>query len=213
MMPMVFWASFVPWLNPINEALTNCSRPKTTFTRCGRQFRSRANNSPITTKPSIRPKTGETIMGRTTLGHRPSGCPLESTPDHLITAKLPAAVASVAPHRPPISAWLELEGSPNHQVNRFQTIAATRAQRTVLQVDELGRHQALADGLGHGGPPQRPEQVAGGGQHHRLARAEDPRGHHGGDGVGGVVKAVDVLEHQPEHDHAEYQRHGGVLAV
>ncbi len=32
MMPMVFWAAFVPWLKPMNAALTNCRRPKVLLT-------------------------------------------------------------------------------------------------------------------------------------------------------------------------------------
>ena len=39
------------------------------------------------------------------------------------TAAVPDA-ASAAPTMPPISAWLELEGSPRSQVTRFHAIAA-----------------------------------------------------------------------------------------
>src|SRR5919204_6760109 len=38
---------------------------------------------------------------------------------------------SAAPTRPPISAWEELDGSPRHQVTRFQAIAPTSAASTV----------------------------------------------------------------------------------
>ena len=39
---------------------------------------------------------------------------------------------SAAPTRPPIRACEELEGSPNHQVRRFQAIAPNSAARMVL---------------------------------------------------------------------------------
>src|SRR5919204_89359 len=41
---------------------------------------------------------------------------------------------SAAPTRPPISACDELDGSPNHQVRRFQAIAPASAARTVCSV-------------------------------------------------------------------------------
>ena len=46
------------------------------------------------------------------------------------TALLPAA-ATVAPITPPISAWLELDGSVRYHVTRFQRIAPTSAARTI----------------------------------------------------------------------------------
>src|SRR4051812_5069300 len=42
-----------------------------------------------------------------------------------------AAVAKVAPTSPPTSAWVDEEGSPNHQVSRFQIIAPSSAQTIV----------------------------------------------------------------------------------
>ena len=44
-------------------------------------------------------------------------------------AELPAAT-SVEPITPPISAWDDEEGSPNHHVPRFQAIAPTRPPNT-----------------------------------------------------------------------------------
>src|SRR5204863_9152556 len=44
------------------------------------------------------------------------------------------ADASADPQRPPISAWLELDGRPSHHVKRFQMIAAISAERTVSSV-------------------------------------------------------------------------------
>src|SRR5437763_573640 len=52
----------------------------------------------------------------------------------MITCQLLLEAASAEPHKPPISAWLELEGSPNHQVSRFQIMAPKRAQMTTSEL-------------------------------------------------------------------------------
>src|SRR5438552_2248003 len=52
----------------------------------------------------------------------------------MITCQLLLEAASAEPHKPPISAWLELEGSPNHQVSRFQIIAPSKAQMMMPEV-------------------------------------------------------------------------------
>jgi hypothetical protein len=54
-----------------------------------------------------------------------------------MTDQLPRAAASAAPQSPPMSAWLELDGNPNHHVAMFQTEAAITAQRTVDIVTTL----------------------------------------------------------------------------
>src|SRR5256886_2746812 len=76
--------------------------------------------------PNTKPATGDAIIGRTTFGHTPSF--------HLITDQSFLAEASAAPQSPPISAWLELDGKPNHQVAMFQPNAASTAQSTVVIV-------------------------------------------------------------------------------
>src|SRR5258706_4278480 len=48
--------------------------------------------------------------------------------DQMMTCQLFCDAASAEPHNPPIRAWLELDGSPNHQVSRFQKIAPSKAQ-------------------------------------------------------------------------------------
>src|SRR5262249_704764 len=49
--------------------------------------------------------------------------------DPLTVAALTATAAlKAAPTRLPTKAWLELEGIPNHQVNKFQKMAATSPQ-------------------------------------------------------------------------------------
>src|SRR5260370_42658079 len=80
--------------------------------------------------PKISPAMGEVTIGTSTFHSSPLpshqcsalGC------DQTITFQLPPDAATAEPHRPPISAWLELDGIPNHQVNRFQIMAPISAQ-------------------------------------------------------------------------------------
>src|SRR5438270_12895540 len=61
--------------------------------------------------------TGESAIGRTTLS---------TSPPHFTVFAAPRA----APTRPPIRACVDDDGSPSHQVNRFQTIAPMSAAKT-----------------------------------------------------------------------------------
>ena len=54
----------------------------------------------------------------------------------MITCQLLFDAASAEPQRPPINAWLELEGSPSHHVSRFQMIAPSNAQMMIPDVIE-----------------------------------------------------------------------------
>jgi hypothetical protein len=87
---------------------------------------------------------------------------------------------------PPIKAWLELEGMPKYQVKLG---------------DHLGVHQPGADRLGDRGAGDGAEEVQRGRHQDGLQRRQHPGGDHGGDGVGSVVKAVDEVEDQRQHDH------------
>ncbi len=62
--------------------------------------------------------SGETAIGNTTL---------VNTPCHLTSFAAPIA----APIKPPISVCVDDDGSPNHQVARFHTIAPTSAANTI----------------------------------------------------------------------------------
>ena len=46
---------------------------------------------------------------------------------------------------PPISAWLELDGSPRNHVIRFQVIAPTSPARTMSSVIDVGVDDPLRD--------------------------------------------------------------------
>src|SRR5438105_2482879 len=66
----------------------------------------------------MRPISGETAMGTMTL---------VTTPCHFTVL----ADAIAAPTKPPMRAWVEDEGRPNHQVSRFQVIPPTSAEKTI----------------------------------------------------------------------------------
>src|SRR5262249_8825285 len=130
MMPIVFCASLVPCMNPIAPALNFWAQPKNQFTRVGRAFWNTRYRTAITMNPSTKPAIGDVTMGTITFHNSPlpsHQCSLLGC-DQMITCQLPPDAASAEPHNPPISAWLELEGSPNHQVIKFQMIAPNNAQ-------------------------------------------------------------------------------------
>src|SRR5688572_11271880 len=91
----------------------------------------------------INPIIGATNIGTITLGTTPAALKKDTfsmTPAAFLAVSLnqtmafqsPPAVASAAPHKPPMSAWLELLGRPMYQVNRFQMIPLASAQATVV---------------------------------------------------------------------------------
>ena len=123
MMPTVFCASLEPWEKPIMPAETSCSRPKRRWTTLGRAIRRtmRAVSSAMKTTPSAKPTKGEMNIGLMSLGQSPAVLP----PSEADQSSLPhsrCVCPSTPPQSPPISAWEELDGMPNHQVTRFQTI-------------------------------------------------------------------------------------------
>src|SRR5215831_3444803 len=90
----------------------------------------------MTVNPSSSPAMGDVTIGTITFQRRPlpsqKCCLLGS--DQMITCQLLFDAASAEPQRPPISAWLELDGNPNHHVTRFQTIAPSSAQMMIPDV-------------------------------------------------------------------------------
>src|ERR1043166_7843749 len=128
-MPMVFCASLVPWLCAIQAALKICSLPNSEWMKCGVKRCNVTRRRNISNAPKIKPANGDVIMGMTTFGQIPSF--------HFITDQLPRAAANAAPQSPPISAWLELDGQPNHQGAMFHANAAITAQSTVVIVTML----------------------------------------------------------------------------
>jgi hypothetical protein len=123
MMPIVFWASFVPCVKATKPPEISCSRRKSLFTRPG-ACRLISQSTPIISAAATRiPRKGAMSDGISTFSFSPA---------HLTTSNPPAAAAE--PIMPPIRAWLELEGSPKYQVTRFHVIAPTRPARTTSSV-------------------------------------------------------------------------------
>src|SRR6476659_6867046 len=67
---------------------------------------------------------------------------LSQSPAHSTTDQPSAMIAD--PITPPISAWLELDGSPRYQVTRFQVIAPTSPARMMSSVIPSGSTMPLA---------------------------------------------------------------------
>src|SRR6187551_2054474 len=118
----------------MSAALASWSLPKTPFTIRGVSRWMHMSSRNISNAPPKKPTTGEVNIGSTTFGQRPIAAPLASVVDQTSTAQLPLAVASEAPHRPPMSAWLELEGRPSHQVSKFQMMALINAPKIVTML-------------------------------------------------------------------------------
>src|SRR6478735_578678 len=109
--PMVFCASLVPCAKPWQAALRICNRPRR------------------------KPATGAVTIGSSTFQNTPVFLPSDS-PECAQTIELQfrSEAASAAPTMPPISAWLDEDGRPNHQVSRFHRIAPSNAQVRICEV-------------------------------------------------------------------------------
>src|SRR5688572_11609400 len=95
-----------------------------------------AYSTPMIRKPSMKPANGEEIIGTKTFHSRPLFEVQPPSPafDQISAPQLLWAAAIAEPHRPPISACEDEDGSPRHQVIRFQTIAPSRAQMITCEV-------------------------------------------------------------------------------
>src|SRR5215204_768958 len=123
MIPIVFCASFVPCVKATKAPEKSWSRRKMRFTMPGARFRMIQRTLIISAAARNAPSTGASKDGISTLSFSPS---------HWTTPRPSAATAD--PTMPPMSAWLELDGSPMYQVMRFQVIAPTRPARTMSSV-------------------------------------------------------------------------------
>src|SRR5690606_492036 len=90
---------------------------------------------PMTIRPRVKPARGEVTMGRTTFQKMPWLLVQSSAArDQISTSKLLSAADSAAPIRPPIRAWLDEDGRPNHQVIRFQMTPPDSAQMITCEL-------------------------------------------------------------------------------
>src|SRR5574342_772612 len=118
MTPMTFWASLVPWLYEKMAADTSCRRRNQLSTRAGACRRTSQEVITMLKVPRTMPMRGESTMKAAILAIPESTSP-----------SCPSA-GRVAPIIPPARAWDEEEGSPHHQVRRFQTMAPTSEANT-----------------------------------------------------------------------------------
>jgi hypothetical protein len=133
MMPIVFWASFVPCVKATNPPETSWSRRKTRLTVPGARRRTIHMSATISAAAPAIPKSGAASEGMATFSTRPSHC---------TTSNPLAAIAE--PVMPPISAWLELEGRPRYHVIRFHVIAPTSPPSTTSSVMTPGTTMPFA---------------------------------------------------------------------
>ena len=102
---------------------------------------------------------------------------------------------------PPISAWLELDGSPKNHVIRFQVIAPVSPASTMSSVTAVGIDDPLRDRGGNLDRDERPEEVEDGGHGDGRAGGESFGRYARGDRVRRVVEAVrEVEEERDDHD-------------
>src|SRR5438477_7212400 len=123
MMPIVFCASFVPWLRLNSAADASCSRRNHLSTRWGTTLRKSQNVAVISASPASIPISGDTMM-KTSVLVQPLGMITDGD----------SARATAAPAYPPISACEELVGRPKYQVMTSQTIAPTRPAKITANV-------------------------------------------------------------------------------
>ena len=110
--PIVFCASFAPCVNATNVPDASWPRPKAAVADAAGQPPEHPVDDDQQRKAHRMRARARSVPGSRHCGQaRATSTP--SSPD----------CASAAPTRPPIRACDELEGSPNHQVSRFQAIA------------------------------------------------------------------------------------------
>src|SRR3954452_17956468 len=126
MMPMVFCASLPPWPSEYSEAETNCRMRNARSTANGVERIDSQDTITTSTSASRNPTTGDSTIAISVL----------VSPPHTAAESPPLAMP--APTSPPISACELLEGIPNPQVIRFQTIAPISAPKITRSSMMLG---------------------------------------------------------------------------
>ena len=116
--------------------------------------------------------------------------------------------ASAAPTRPPISAWEDDDGRPKYQVMRFQAMAPSSPAITITSPcvarcrGSIVSETVVRDLLAEEGA----DEVHDGGQRQRDPRRQRAGRDRRGDGVGGVVEAVGVVEDEGDDDDRDDDR-------
>ena len=114
MIPIVFWASLVPWPREYAAAEAIWRTRNVRSTRRGNERRSSHESPTVSNSARHRPITGATTMNASVLIH----------PASMIAPK--PALATAAPAYPPMRACDDEVGSAPHQVIRSQVMAPSR---------------------------------------------------------------------------------------
>ena len=107
---------------------------------------------------------------------------------------------------PPISAWLELDGSPRYQVIRFQVIAPTRPARTTSSVITLGSTIPFATVAATLSETKAPAKLSTAASSTADARRQRARRDARRDRVRRVVEAVREVEEERDGDDGDELR-------
>src|SRR5437764_34751 len=102
-------------------------------------------------------------------GEASAGTSTLPTTAELFTAEVPP-VTQAAPIRPPISAWVELEGSPKYQVTRVPDDRADQRRQQGVQRDQRGVDDPRCDRRGDLQRDERAGHVQHGRQRDRHPR-------------------------------------------
>ena len=119
MRPMVFWASLPPWESAMEEAERTWKILNQRFSLPGAVLRKIQKVATMVRWPTTKPMMGERRRAR----------PMSFRPAQWKSPN--PCLAATAPTMPPMRAWDEEEGSPFHQVRRFQMMAPMSAAMTV----------------------------------------------------------------------------------
>ena len=132
----------------------------------------------------MKPSSGDSTM------------PSAVMPSPLKTTAASPALAMAAPARPPISAWLLLDGMPSAPRDDVPDDRPGQRAEDHAAVDDAGAHDARPDRLRHVQPEHRErDEIEERGPDDRRLRTQDARRHDGRDRVGRVVQAVQEIEH------------------
>src|ERR1700730_9632772 len=126
MMPMVFCASLPPWPSEYSEAETNCRIRKARSTANGVERTDAHETIATSASASKNPTSGDSTIASNVFDN-----PLQ-------TAAESPALAIPPPTSPPIKACELLDGMPNPQVIRFQTMAPIRTANITCASTTLG---------------------------------------------------------------------------
>ena len=140
--------------------------------------------------PSARPTSGASTMNT----------PISRMPCATSTPEPPLATA--APAMPPTSACDDDVGKPEPERDQVPDDRAHQPGEDHANDEHVLLHDILGDRVGDmRAEDEERDEVEDRGPQHSDARAQHARRHDGGDGVGGVVEAVDEVEaERDDHD-------------